>query len=249
MLFFENDSIKLYKSDCRDLDLEPFFNLGITSPPYNCGIAYDSINDNLPYSDYLKFSYEWLKKCFDLGLKNARLCVNIPFETKGAIDKPLIADFTKEAQRAGWAYKSLIIWNKRSGFNTAWGSWLSANAPSIYINAEAILIFYKDEWNRGCKEAKSTISRDDFMKFREGVWDIFPETSKKHPAPYPIELPHRLIQLLSFESDLIFDSFCGSGTTLLAAQNNNRRGVGVDLSENYLNLTKRRILENSQKLF
>jgi site-specific DNA-methyltransferase (adenine-specific) len=78
----------------------------------------------------------------------------------------------------------------------------------------------------------------------KSVW-TFPAVSARsigHPAPFPEELPHRLIKLYTFKGDIILDPFCGSGTTCLSAIKNGRHYIGYDVDEKYVKLANKRIL-------
>jgi site-specific DNA-methyltransferase (adenine-specific) len=91
----------------------------------------------------------------------------------------------------------------------------------------------------------STISKDEFLEFTKSVWEIPSESARKvgHPAPFPIQLPYRLIQLYTFSNEIVLDPFMGSGQTAIAALNAGRHFIGYEVIEKYLKLAKRRILE------
>jgi site-specific DNA-methyltransferase (adenine-specific) len=136
-----------------------------------------------------------------------------------------------------------IIWNKAASASpsTAWGSWMSATNPVLRDVHEYILVFSKDTFRRRRKGKENTVSRDDFLEWTKSVW-TFPAVSAKkigHPAPFPDELPHRLIQLYTFRGDVVLDPFVGSGTTCVAAQEDGRRFVGYETSAEYINLAKK----------
>jgi site-specific DNA-methyltransferase (adenine-specific) len=138
-----------------------------------------------------------------------------------------------------------IIWNKANSASpsTAWGSWRSASNPVLRDVHEYILVFSKGTFRRDGEGKISTISREDFLEWTKSVW-TFPAVSAKkigHPAPFPEELPNRLIQLYSFKDDVVLDPFVGSGTTCLAALKINRFYVGYDLNEEYIRLAQKRI--------
>ena len=143
-----------------------------------------------------------------------------------------------------------IIWNKASsaGPSTAWGSWQSAGNPTLRDIHEYILVFSKGEYKRERTKAekqikKDTITREQFMEWTKSVWTMNAESARRvgHPAPFPIELPYRLIQLYSFTGDIILDPFIGSGTTAIAALQSERSYVGYDTNPEYIELANRRI--------
>jgi site-specific DNA-methyltransferase (adenine-specific) len=92
---------------------------------------------------------------------------------------------------------------------------------------------------------KSTISREEFLEFTKSVWTFPAEPASKigHPAPFPVELPYRLIQLYTFEEEIVLDPFMGSGQTAIAALKSGRHFVGYEIEEQYVRLAERRIEE------
>ena len=144
-----------------------------------------------------------------------------------------------------------IIWNKAASASpsTAWGSWMSASNPTLRDIHEYILIFSKGDYKRhrnkietGIKQ--NTIIKEQFMEWTKSIWTFKAESAKKigHPAPFPIDLPYRLIQLYSFETDVILDPFIGSGTTAVAALKSSRKYVGFEINRDYIKLTDKRVL-------
>jgi site-specific DNA-methyltransferase (adenine-specific) len=105
-------------------------------------------------------------------------------------------------------------------------------------------VLYKEKWKKTSGSKVSDIERDEFMDWTNGLWTFNGESKKRigHPAPFPIELPRRCVKLFSYVDDLVLDPFCGSGTTLLAAVTNHRRGVGIDVDKKYCELARKRIL-------
>lgn len=227
------------------------FDLIITSPPYNVDIKYNSHKDDLTYEEYLDFSEKWMKNCFIWTKSQGRFCLNIPLDKNKGGQKSVGADLTLLAQKIGWKYHSTIIWNEGNiSRRTAWGSWLSAAAPYVIAPVELIVIFYKDEWKKTYGSKISDISKDEFMEWTNGLWTFNGESKKRigHPAPFPIELPYRCIKLFSFVDDIIFDPFAGSGTTLIAANNNNRFSIGLEIDQKYFELAKQRIINETTLL-
>jgi site-specific DNA-methyltransferase (adenine-specific) len=145
----------------------------------------------------------------------------------------------------GFLMRGEIIWNKASSASqsTAWGSWQSASNPVLRDIHEYILVFSKSNFKRDRGSKENSIDRDEFLDWTKSVWS-FPAVSAKkigHPAPFPEELPHRLIQLYSFSGDVILDPFAGSGTTCLAAARDGRHYIGYDTDEEYIKLSRDRI--------
>jgi len=244
--YFSHNNIKLYQGNCLNNSLfdKPFIDLTVTSPPYNVGIEYNSNNDELNYENYLDFSQQWLSNCFSWTKTQGRLLMNIPLDKNKGGQRAIGADLTKIAIEIGWKYHSTIIWNEGNiSRRTAWGSWLSAAAPYVIAPVELIVVLYKDEWKKTSGTKRNNITKEEFMAWTNGLWTFNGESKKRigHPAPFPRELPRRAIKLFSFEEDVIFDPFCGSGTTLIEADLNNRIGIGVEIDSEYCELAKNRI--------
>ncbi len=150
---------------------------------------------------------------------------------------------------SGFAMRGEIIWNKggSAGPSTAWGSWKSATNPTLRDVHEYILIFSKNSFARIAGSKKSTIERDEFLEYTKSIWTFPSESARRvgHPAPYPVELPRRLIQLYSFEGDVVLDPFAGSGSTCIAALQTNRNFVAYEKSSRYTRLAEKRIRELS----
>jgi len=149
-------------------------------------------------------------------------------------------------QDLGFLMRGEIIWQKgaSSGGSCAWGSWQSASNPVLRDTHEYITIYCKDLFKRqNPTKKKSTISRDEFLEYTKSVWEFNTESAKKvkHPAPFPVELPRRLIQLYTFEGDIILDPFMGSGSTAIAAIISNRKYVGYDILDEYCAVANERI--------
>lgn len=257
-IFFEwkGGTIKIIHDDFLTTNLieENSVDLIVTSPPYNVDIHYNSFKDDIPYEKYLEFTEKWLEKAYLLMKPDGRMCLNIPMDKskgrKGAGFQSVYADVVSIAQKIGWKYFSTIIWNEGNiSRRTAWGSWLSARAPYVIAPVEAIVIFYKERWQK-IKNGKSDITKKEFIDWTNGVWTFPGESRKKvgHPAPFPLELPKRCIKLFSFVGDTVLDPFLGSGSTLIMCALLNRKGVGVEIDENYCNLAKNRLIKEAQVL-
>ncbi len=218
--------------------------LVVTSPPYNLNIAYNSNNDGLAYHEYLEFSRSWIQRCYDLAKSDGRFCLNIPLDKNKWGHQSVYADLTQIAKKVGWNYFSTIVWNEGNiSRRTAWGSFMSASAPYIIAPVEMIVVFYKWKlWKKNLR-GNSDISKIDFMNWTNGLWTFNGESKKKigHPAPFPIELPKRCIQLFSYVWDTVLDPFMWSWTTLIASEICHRKWVGIDLDETYCTLASERI--------
>ncbi len=225
--------------------------LMVTSPPYNVTKEYDN---NLSLKEYLVLLKSVWKETYRVLVPGGRACINVAnLGRKPYI--PLHSYIIKDMLELGFYMRGEIIWNKASSASpsTAWGSWLSAANPVLRDIHEYILVFSKDTFTHSRKGKESTITKDEFLEWTKSVW-TFPAVSAKsigHPAPFPEELPHRLIKLYSFKDDIILDPFLGSGTTSLSALKNIRNYIGYDTNEKYIELADRRTSEykNQTKLF
>ncbi|MGW8143266.1 MAG: DNA-methyltransferase [Anaerolineales bacterium] len=234
---------RLYCKSSEKMDELPdsSVHLMITSPPYNASKDYDQ---DLNLGEYLQLLNKVWQETFRVLVPGGRACINVanlgrkPYIPLHVYIVDLMVDI-------GFLMRGEIIWNKASSASqsTAWGSWQSASNPVLRDIHEYILVFSKGNFKREKNSKEDTIDRDEFLEWTKSVWK-FPAVSAKkigHPAPFPEELPHRLIQLYSFKNDVILDPFAGSGTTCLAAVRDARHFVGYDTNEEYIKLAKERI--------
>ncbi|PIU68067.1 MAG: site-specific DNA-methyltransferase [Armatimonadetes bacterium CG07_land_8_20_14_0_80_40_9] len=245
------NSIWIYNADILRTDCvkEKTIDLIVTSPPYNVDIKYNSHDDKMSYEDYLSFTREWLTKCYRLMKDDGRFCLNIPLDKNKGGQQSVCADITTIAKQVGWKYHSTIVWNEQNiSRRTAWGSWLSASAPYVIAPVEVIVILYKKQWKKVSGSRKSDISKKEFMDWTNGVWNFMGESKKRigHPTPFPVELPKRCIRLFSFVDDTVLDPFLGSGSTLIACVLTNRKGIGIEIDNNYCKLAKQRLIREAE---
>lgn len=252
-VFFETPRIKIINGNVISTDTisEKSVDLIVTSPPYNVDIKYNTHNDKISYEDYLEFSKKWMARCFEWLKEDGRFCLNIPLDKNKNGQQSVGADLTTIAKSIGFKYHSTIVWNEGNiSRRTAWGSWLSASAPFVIAPVELIVILHKNGWKKTSGSKISDISRDEFMNWTNGLWTFSGESKKRtgHPAPFPIELPQRCIKLFSYVDDVILDPFLGSGTTLIAAALNNRKGIGIEVDLEYCKLAKKRLIKEAHIL-
>lgn len=208
--------------------------LMITSPPYNVGKEYDT---NLTLEQYFALLKSVFSEVYRVLIWGGRACINIANVGRKPYI-PLHSYLIQLMLNIGFLMRGEIIWNKgsSSGTSTAWGSWCSATNPILRDTHEYILTFSKGSFSRKKKVGnKDSISKAEFLEFTKSIWTFPTESAKRvnHPAPFPLELPYRLIQLYSFEHDIILDPFCGSGTTCLAAQKTGRYYIGYEVDKKY----------------
>ena len=216
----------------------------ITSPPYNVDINYDTHNDTLTLDEYLKFLKTVWKQSFHVLKPGGRIAVNVANTGRNPFI-PLSSFVTQQLLECGFWMRGYIYWDKvMSGSSTAWGSWKSASNPTLRDSIEMIVVASKGPPNIQ-HEGESTITRDEFLKYVNSTWHFQAEHSSKfdHPAPFPEELPRRLIKLYTYENDVVLDPFCGSGTTPFVAKMNKRRYIGIDMSEKYCKMSRRRCMQ------
>ncbi|MGO9619840.1 MAG: DNA-methyltransferase [Desulfobaccales bacterium] len=216
--------------------------LMVTSPPYNVGKEYDR---DATLAEYLEFLGRVWREVHRVLAPGGRACVNVAnLGRKPYI--PLHSFIIQEMLNIGFLMRGEIIWNKASSASpsTAWGSWCTAANPTLRDIHEYILIFSKGTFARkNPAKRKPTISKEEFLELTKSVW-TFPAVSAKkvgHPAPFPVELPYRLIQLYTFDGEVVLDPFMGSGQAALAAIQTNRHYVGYETDENYSSLANKRI--------
>lgn len=215
--------------------------LMITSPPYNVSKVYD---EDLSLKEYLQLLKNVFAESYRVLVYGGRACINVANVGR----KPYIplSDYISQIMaELGFLMRGEIIWNKGAGagVSMAWGSWQSASNPVLRDTHEYILVFSKRDFSRDSKGKTNTITKEQFMEWTKSVWTMNPESAKKvgHPAPFPVELPYRLIQLYSFKDDVVLDPFMGSGTSGVAAWQSERKYIGYEISEEYLEVAKKRL--------
>jgi DNA modification methylase len=222
--------------------------LMVTSPPYNVGKEYD---ENLSLKEYRELLKQVFKETYRVLVPGGRACINVANLGRKPY-LPVHSYIIEDMHAIGFLMRGEILWDKGSSASpsTAWGTYLKANNPVLRDIHEYILVFCKDTFTRlNPHKRKSTISKEEFLEFTKSVWKFAAERASKvgHPAPFPVELPYRLIQLYTFEGDVVLDPFVGSGTTCIAALKTKRRYVAYDIDKRYCNLAERRIKQFLQE--
>lgn len=216
--------------------------LMVTSPPYNVGKEYD---EDLTLDEYRDFLRRVMAEVLRVLVPGGRVCFNIANLGRRPY-LPLHAFIISDMLDIGFLMRGEVIWDKASSASpsTAWGSWQSPANPTLRDTHEYILVFSKDTFARpGVHDRQPTISRDEFLEFTKSVWRFPAEPATKigHPAPFPIELPYRCIQLYTYSGEVVLDPFIGSGATALAALKSDRTYIGYDIEPAYVKLAERRI--------
>jgi len=216
--------------------------LMVTSPPYNVGKDYDQ---DFTLREYLAFLQRVWREVHRVLVPGGRACINVAnLGRKPYI--PLHSHIITGMQEIGFLMRGEIIWNKAGSASpsTAWGSWRSPANPTLRDVHEYILVFSKDSFSRpNPNKRASTIAREEFLEFTKSVWTFPAEPARKvgHPAPFPVELPYRLIQLYTFAGEVVLDPFLGSGQTALAALKAGRHYVGYEIEPDYIALAEKRM--------
>lgn len=240
-LEYENRILLASSENMREIP-DHSVHLMVTSPPYNATKAYD---EDLTLKEYLQLLRKVFTETYRVLVYGGRACINVANLGR----KPYIplSDYLSQMMlEIGFLMRGEIIWYKGAGagVSMAWGSWQSATNPVLRDTHEYILIFCKGSFSRPKPAHKAdTIGREQFMEWTKSVWLINPESAKKvgHPAPFPVELPYRLIQLYTFSEDIILDPFMGSGSTAIAALKAGRKYIGYEVDPLYVKLAEERI--------
>ena len=216
--------------------------LMVTSPPYNVGKDYD---EDLSLEEYLGLLERVLRETFRVLQPGGRACVNIANVGRKPY-VPLASHVNLLMHDIGYLMRGEIIWVKAKGASgsCAWGSWCSAKNPTLRDLHEYVLVFSKGRFDRVMK-GENTVERDAFMRDTLSVWEIPPASARKvgHPAPFPVELPKRLIELYTYRGDLVLDPFCGAGSACVAAAQLGRHYVGYDTEPEYLEIARKWLRE------
>ncbi|MEK7683177.1 MAG: site-specific DNA-methyltransferase [Chloroflexota bacterium] len=215
--------------------------LMVTSPPYNARKEYD---DDLSLEEYQTLLKRVFSETYRVLVTGGRACVNVAnLGRKPYI--PLHAYLIQDMLDIGFQMRGEIIWDKAASAaaSTAWGSWRSAANPVLRDVHEYILIFSKDSFARNADGRESTIEREEFLEWTKSVWRIPAASARQvgHPAPFPVELPERLIKLYTYRGEVVLDPFVGSGTTCVAALQTGRHFVGYETEPDYVQLAEERI--------
>lgn len=241
---------KIFCKSSEDMSELPdnSIHLMVTSPPYNVGKEYD---ENLSLTDYMSLLRRVFEETYRVLVPGGRACINIANLGRKPY-LPLHIYIIEDMQDIGFLMRGEILWDKGSSASpsTAWGTYLKANNPVLRDVHEYILVFCKDTFTRSNPLKRSnTISKEEFLEYTKSVWKFGAERASKvgHPAPFPVELPYRLIQLYTFEGDIVLDPFVGSGSTCIAALKTNRKYVAYDIDKKYCDLTGRRISQFLQE--
>ena len=254
---------RLWVGDARDMDgcgniADRSVALVVTSPPYYAGKEYEQAvgHGHVPasYVDYLNMLEDVFKECVRKLEPGGRIAVNVanlgrrPYRSLSADVITILQD------RLRLLLRGEVIWQKAKGAagNCAWGSFQRPGNPVLRDLTERVVIASKGRFDRAQPAARrseaglpseGSAHADEFMEATTDVWEIRPASARRvgHPAPFPVELPQRLIELYTYRGDLILDPFMGAGSTAVAAARSGRYYVGFDTDRSYVDLAQQRV--------
>ena len=234
--------------------------LVVTSPPYFAGKEYETAlgQGHIPatYLDYLQMLEDVFAECVRKLEPGGRIAVNVanlgrkPYRSLAADVIAILQD------RLGLLLRGEIIWQKGRGAtgSCAWGSFRSASNPVLRDLTERVIVAGKGRFDRAVPvkvrqkkglPAAATVTKDEFMEATLDVWELPAESATRvgHPAPFPVELPQRLIELYTYEGDVVLDPFMGSGTTAVAAVRTGRHYAGYETDADYVAAAEARVAD------
>jgi site-specific DNA-methyltransferase (adenine-specific) len=241
----------------------------VTSPPYGVAIDYDVHDDDMVWEQYVEFTRSWMTQAYRVLKDDGRIALNIPYEINRQ-DKGgrifMVSEVWQIMKQIGYKFFGVVDLEEDSPHRsrtTAWGSWMSPSAPYIYNPKECVILAYKKnhikkikgepEWvgELGEKEDKNGVMKPktiyteeqkrEFIDLVFGQWNYFADTRSLTKATFSMDIPTKAIKILTYKNDLVLDPFCGSGTSVVAAEVLNRRWIGIELSPNYTKVANDRV--------
>lgn len=252
----------VWVGDARDMDAhgdiaDGSVALVVTSPPYFAGKEYEQAMGvgHVPadFADYLAMLHEVFAQCWTKLEPGGRIAVNVANLGRKPY-RSLARDVIDILEGLGYLLRGEIVWQKShaAGGSCAWGTYQRPGNPVLRDVSERIIVASKGRFDRALTAevraqegmpSEGTMTMDEFVDATTDVWDLPSESATRvgHPAPFPVELPRRLIELYTYRGDLVLDPFMGSGSTALAAVRTERHFVGFDTDPDYVALAGRRI--------
>lgn len=259
---------KIINGDCVEVMEqmpESTIDLMVTSPPYNCGIKYDTHDDFMMMDDYWSWTEKWLSQVYRLLKDDGRVAINIPYETNvqdrgGRVF--YVSEFYQVMKKVGFKFFGIVDLEEDSPHRsktTAWGSWMSPSSPYIYNPKECVVLAYKKQHIKKVKgeshwigepyvseDGKNKVAyteeqKREFMELVFGQWKYLNDTKQLTKATFSMDIPTKAIKILSYKNDIVLDPFCGSATTMVAAETLDRRWIGIELSTNYTDIGTQRV--------
>jgi adenine-specific DNA-methyltransferase len=252
--FYETDRFLLYNRDCLEamhLLTEGSIDLAVTSPPYNIGKEYEKL---LPLPDYLDWCQSWINEIYRLTKQNGALWLNLGYlEMPGkarAIPIPYLL-----WQRIPFYLNQEVVWHYEAGLHTKRTFsprnekflWYLKSAETYTFNLDEVRdpnVKYPDQKKNG------KLKCNPLGKNPSDVWEFPKVTSGEqrhskertaHPAQFPLAVIDRIVKACSHKNEIILDPFIGSGTTAVAALQNDRQVIGFEISAKYCEIARERI--------
>jgi DNA modification methylase len=262
---------RLIQTDARDLSFlsDSSIHLVLTSPPYWTLKRYNESDYQLghvrSYEDFLAQLEKVWREVFRLLVPGGRLvcvvgdvCLSRRKNEGRHTVVPLHADICVMCRKIGFDNLNPIIWHKiaNASYEVSNGSKFLGKPyePNAIIknDIEFILMQRKPGGYRKPTDEQrrlSKITKEDFDQWFQQFWNITGASTKEHPAPFPMELALRAVQMFSFVGDTVLDPFCGSGTTMVAALKTGRNSMGVEIDREYCRMAAARLQEENEPLF
>ena len=244
---------------------EGCIDLVVTSPPYGVGIEYDVHEDDVEFKEYIEFAKAWLSETYRVLKDDGRIALNIPYEINrqkkgGRIF--FVSEMWQIMKEIGFGFFGIVDLEEQSPHRsktTAWGSWMNSSSPYIYNPKECVILAYKKFHKKQTKgqpqwigtpvvqedgKTKMTYLDEDKKEFMElvyGQWSYFADTKTLTKATFSMDIPTKAIKILTYKNDIVLDPFCGSATTMVAAEVLDRRWIGIELSPNYTKIGTDRV--------
>lgn len=246
---------EIWCGDSRDMDAagdiaDGSVALVVTSPPYFAGKAYEEAlgQGGIPadYLEYLDMLRDVFAECVRKLEPGGRIAVNVANLGRKPY-RSLSCDVIAIFEELGLLLRGEVIWQKGKGAggSCAWGSFQRPGNPVLRDVTERVVIASKGRFDRAVDArrrartglpSEGTMAVDDFLEATLDIWEMAPESARRvnHPAPFPVELPLRLINLYTYAGDLVLDPFMGAGATAVAAVRSGRHYVGFDTDPSYI---------------
>lgn len=262
---------RLVQGDARDLSFIPdeSIHLVLTSPPYWTLKRYNDSEGQMghieKYEQFLTELNRVWSEAYRILVPGGRLvcvvgdvCLSRRENDGRHTVVPLHADICVQCRKLGFDNLNPIIWHKISNasYEVSNGSKFLGKPyePNAIIknDIEYILMERKPGGYRKPTQDQrrlSMIGKEKFDKWFQQFWTITGASTKEHPAPYPLELASRLVQMFSFTGDTVLDPFCGTATTMVAALKHGRKSIGVELDTAYCKMAASRLMNENTSLF
>lgn len=257
----------VHQQDARTYSADQDIELIVTSPPYfdlkDYSDGEKQIGNVDEYDEFLEMLDNVWETCYQSLIPGGRMCVIVGDVLRSRREHgrhrtlPLHSELQRRICDAGFDALTPIIWHKignaelESGDSARFLGKPYEPGAIVKNDIEYILLFRKPGGYRSPTTAErilSVIGEQTYKECFQQIWNVTGEGDSKHPAPFPEELPHRLIQMFSFVGDTVLDPFAGTGTTAVAANKIGRNAVAVELEDKYADIIRERVSTQQQTL-